>query len=46
LELSTRAPLVGYMLQAFNIDHRKLEISPTAQQIVIGNYENIKQYLF
>lgn len=46
LKLSTKAPLVGYMLQAFNIDHRKLEISPTAQQIVIGNYEEIKKFLF
>lgn len=46
LEITTKAPLVGYMLQAFNIDHRKLEISPTAQQIVIGNYEEIKGYLF
>ena len=46
LEITTRAPLVGYLLQAFNIDHRKLEISPTAQQIVIGNYEEIKKFLF
>lgn len=46
LALSTKASLVGYMLQAFNIDHRKLEISPTAQQIVIGNYDEIKRYLF
>lgn len=46
LAISTKAPLVGYMLQAFNIDHRKLEISPAAQQIVIGNYEDIKKFLF
>lgn len=46
LAITTKAPLVGYMLQAFNIDHRKLEISPVAQQIVIGNYDEIKTYLF
>jgi predicted DNA-binding transcriptional regulator YafY len=46
LAISTKAPLVGYLLQAFNIDHRKLEISPAAQQIVIANYEEIKRYLF
>ena len=46
LAVTTKAPLVGYLLQAFNIDHRKLEISPTAQQIVIGNYDEIKGYLF
>lgn len=46
LSITTKAPLVGYMLQAFNVDHRKLEISPTAQQIVIGNYDEIKKFLF
>ena len=46
LELKTRAPLVGYMLQAFNIDHRKLEMTPEAQQIVIANFREIEPYLF
>lgn len=35
-----------YMVQAFNIDHRKLETSPTEQQLVIGNYEDTKKFLF
>ncbi|MDZ7922744.1 MAG: WYL domain-containing protein [Marinagarivorans sp.] len=46
LAITTRAPLINYTLQAFNIDSAKLEVSPTAQQIVIANYETIKPYLF
>jgi predicted DNA-binding transcriptional regulator YafY len=46
LAITTRAPLVGYLLQALNIDNSKLEISPTAQQIVVANYADIKKFLF
>lgn len=35
-----------YMAQAFNIDHRKLETSPTEQQLVIRNYEDTKKFFF
>ncbi|GAB2889254.1 WYL domain-containing protein [Paralcaligenes ginsengisoli] len=46
LELHTRAALVAYTLQAFNIDPRKQEVKPEAQQIVIENYKEIEPYLF
>ena len=46
LEVKTRAPLVKYMLQTFNIDPRKQEILPEAQQIVVENFREIEKYLF
>jgi predicted DNA-binding transcriptional regulator YafY len=46
LEVKTRAPLVEYMLHAFNIDPRKQEMRPEAQQIVIENFREIEKYLF
>lgn len=46
LQLEVRAPLVEYMLRALNIDPRKLEMMPEAQQIVISNYREIEEYLF
>lgn len=46
LEMKTRAPLVEYLLRAFNIDPRKQEVDPEAQQIVVENFKEIKQYLF
>lgn len=46
LELHTRAALVAYTLQAFNIDPHKQEVKPEAQQIVIENYKEIEPYLF
>jgi predicted DNA-binding transcriptional regulator YafY len=46
LNVKTRAPLVEYMLRAFNIDPRKLEMVPEAQQIVVANYKEIEQFLF
>lgn len=46
LELTVRAPLVEYMLRALNIDPRKLEMAPEAQQIVVFNYREIEPYLF
>jgi len=46
LEIKTRATLVEYTLQAFNIDPRKQEMKPEAQQIVIENFNEIEPYLF
>ena len=46
LEVKTRAPLVAYMLKAFNIDPSKLDTDPGAQQIVVANMRDIKCYLF
>lgn len=46
LTVKTRAPLVEYMLRAFNIDPRKLEMVPEAQQIVVANFREIEHFLF
>ena len=46
LEFVTRGALVVYALQAFNIDPRKQDAKPTAQQIVVANYETIEPFLF
>lgn len=46
LLIKIRAPLVAYMLQALNIDPHTQEIHPEAQQIVVGNFREIKPYLF
>ena len=46
LDIDTRASLVAYTLQAFNIDPYKQEVKPEAQQIVIENYAEIQPYLF
>lgn len=46
LEVNTLAPLVEYMLRAFNIDPRKQEMLPEAQQIVVENFREIEKYLF
>lgn len=46
LLIRIRAPLVAYMLQALNIDPHTQEIHPEAQQIVVGNFREIKPYLF
>jgi predicted DNA-binding transcriptional regulator YafY len=46
LEVKTRAPLVEYMLRAFNIDLHNLDMLPKAQQIVVENFTEIEQYLF
>jgi predicted DNA-binding transcriptional regulator YafY len=46
LEVNTRAPLVEYMLRAFNIDPRKQEVLPEAQQIVVANFREIERFLF
>lgn len=46
LEVTTRAPLVSYTLRAFNIDYKKHEMKPEAQQIVIANFDEIKNYLY
>ncbi len=46
LILKTRAPLVKYLLQAFNIDPLKQEMQPEAQQIVIENFKEIEPFLF
>lgn len=46
LHVKTRAPLVSYMLQTFNLDTNKLDADPSAQQIVIANRQEILPHLF
>lgn len=46
LSISTRASLVEYALQALNVDPRKIEAKPEAQQIVVKNLAEIEQWLF
>ena len=46
LSIKTRAPLVSYTLQAFNIDADKMDVDPLAQQIVVANRQEIAPYLF
>jgi predicted DNA-binding transcriptional regulator YafY len=46
LKINTRATLVEYTLQALNIDPRKIEPKPEAQQIIISNLREIENHLF
>lgn len=46
LILQSRACMVNYLLQGLNIDPRKLESDPEAQQVMIDNFSDIKQWLF
>lgn len=46
LALKTRIALIPYLLQILNIELDQSERSPEAQQIVVSNAEEIKQYLF
>lgn len=46
LHVKTRAPLVTYVLKAFNLDADKLDADPQAQQIVLANRQEIAPYFF
>lgn len=46
LKIKTRGALVEYTLQALNIDPRKVEPKPEAQQIMISNLSEIEKWLF
>tara|TARA_R110000868_G_scaffold120477_4_gene319892 strand:- start:48689 stop:49549 length:861 start_codon:yes stop_codon:yes gene_type:complete len=46
LRINTRAALVEYSLQALNIDPRKIEPKPEAQQIIISNLKELEPWLF
>lgn len=46
LSISTRASLVEYALQALNVDPRKIEARPEAQQIVVKNLGEVEKWLF
>ncbi len=46
LRLSCKACMVNYFLQSLNLDHKKLESSGEAQQVVIVNLSDLKPWLF
>lgn len=46
LSIRTRGALVHYALQQLQIDDKVLQGKPSAQQIVISNYNEIRQWLF
>ena len=46
LAIPTRCALVGYVLQRYQIDPKKLEPKASAQQIVVRNLEELKPWLY
>ena len=44
--IKTRAALLSYVLQALHIDISHQQRRPEAQQIVIQNVENVREYVF
>jgi len=46
LTLTTRAPLVQYLLQEMQISVKILDGSPEAQQLVVANQDELKPWLF
>ncbi|WP_373951117.1 helix-turn-helix transcriptional regulator [Vibrio pomeroyi] len=45
LTIPTNAALVRYVLDAYNIDINVLNSNPKGQQIILGNFEELKPYL-
>lgn len=45
LTIPTNAALVRYVLDAYNIDINVLDSDPKGQQIIVANFEELKQYL-
>lgn len=46
LKIPTNAALIRYILDAYNIDINVLDSNPKGQQIIVGNFEELKPYLF
>ncbi|MBI6955973.1 helix-turn-helix transcriptional regulator [Pseudomonas sp. CCOS 191] len=46
LEIPTRQALVKYVLQRYQIDAKNLDPKPEAQQVVIGNLNELKPWLY
>lgn len=46
LTIPTNAALVRYVLDSYNIDINVLDSNPKGQQIIVGNFEELKPYLF
>ncbi|OOF10018.1 MULTISPECIES: helix-turn-helix transcriptional regulator [unclassified Salinivibrio] len=45
LTIPTNAALVRYVLDTYNIDISVLDSNPKGQQIIVGNFEELKPYL-
>ena len=45
LTIPTNAALVRYVLDAYNIDINMLNSNPKGQQIILGNFEELRPYL-
>lgn len=45
LTIPTNAALVRYVLDAYNIDINVLNSTPKGQQIILGNFEDLRPYL-
>ncbi|HAS25231.1 MAG TPA: WYL domain-containing protein [Vibrio sp.] len=45
LTISTNAALVRYVLDTYNIDINVLNSNPKGQQIILGNFEELRPYL-
>lgn len=46
LILETRAALVSYLLQHYQLDPNKIEAKPEAQQLMISNLKEVEKWLF
>ncbi|EGQ9935750.1 WYL domain-containing protein [Vibrio vulnificus] len=46
LTIPTNAALVRYVLDTYNIEINVLDSNPKGQQIIVGNFEELKQYLY
>lgn len=45
LYINTNAALIRYVLDAYNIDINVLDSNPKGQQIILGNFEELRPYL-
>ena len=46
LVVPCRRALVKYVLQRYQIDHRNLDPNPEAQQIIVANLKELRQWLY
>ncbi|WP_107852475.1 WYL domain-containing protein [Oceanimonas marisflavi] len=46
LKINTRAALAGYLVREMQINTKMLDINPAAQQLILANYEEVKEWLF
>ncbi|MGY5738593.1 WYL domain-containing protein [Vibrio antiquarius] len=46
LAIPTNAALARYVLDTYNIDINVLDSNPKGQQIIVANFEELKQYLY